>query len=215
VSLTWHSHFTGSFATALASSFEISRASFRRATSRRSLNSMLELLRDKETGTSRATADRPSSPSTFSVEWRCSVDHIDFKPGSDFNLTGPRTKVPARLRTDELAAAKPIFDPGPLRRTTMPLCKPFNIAHGKRITSVTNFLCRSGLELEHLPPASATKPLAPEVVGPPQPALPSDLSRCDSPRFKTCACSVKYAQDPQATHSAGSVAVRQAGCVLV
>jgi RNA-binding motif X-linked protein 2 len=84
----------------------------------------LELLRDKDTGISRGTAimsyEDPRSAvlavDNFNgvtlVGRQISVDHVDFKPSEHTNLTDPRTKVPARLRADKIAASKPVFDEG-------------------------------------------------------------------------------------------------------
>jgi RNA-binding motif X-linked protein 2 len=84
----------------------------------------MEPLRDKDTGRSRGTAivayDDPRS-AVLAVDnfnamtllgRQISVEHIAFEPRPDSNLVDPRTKIPARLRSDKAAAAKPAFDPG-------------------------------------------------------------------------------------------------------
>lgn len=83
----------------------------------------MELLRDKDTGESRGIAimayEDPRS-AILAVDnfngitllgREISVDHIEYRLDKSSQMTDPRTKVPARLRTDKSALLKPVFDP--------------------------------------------------------------------------------------------------------
>ena len=84
----------------------------------------MELLRDKETGQSRGTAimayEDPRS-AVLAVDnfngitllgREISVDHVEYRLDKSSQMVDPRTKVPARLRSDKSALCKPVFDTG-------------------------------------------------------------------------------------------------------
>jgi RNA-binding motif X-linked protein 2 len=84
----------------------------------------MELLRDKDTGGSKGIAimtyEDPRSAVVAVDNFNgvtllgraISVDHVDYKISDKSNVTDPRTRVPARLRPDKTASAKPAFDEG-------------------------------------------------------------------------------------------------------